>query len=414
MQTNSSEERLKVLVVALHIEPKGYIGGGWVRLIELLRRAKSNNVDSVLLETTPTFNSIFNGLNYEVITVPYFLNRFFIGRIIRCILAVIYGIQRVKRKDIKLVLSPVELPECVLQAYIISRITKIPWTAELHLIPLYSCFWKNEERAIRASSLSSLFHENRKRGNKFFPSIFSSLILWLTFRSFRKGVMLAPSKSVIEDMQNVDKNIVVKSFFPGNGIALERIDDVKCRGKLYDAIYVGVLTDKKGVFDAIYVWRLVVKKKQDAVLAIIGRGNINEIVKIKSLIEKFELGKNIRFPFDLKTGAPTLEDVWEHMEMSKMLIHLSVSDTWPQVIGEALACGLPVVTYDLRPQRYAFGDCPAVFRVPVKNFEAFASKILEILPYFKEYGEKARDFAKKYTWDAVMRAEKQAYLEITE
>jgi len=403
---------LTILMYALHAEPNGYIGGGWIRVIELLKRAKSHNVKFVLIETQPTFKSVYK-LNYETLEIPGFLNKFFIGRVIRCLTATIYGVLRAKNGDIDLILSPVELPECVLPAYLTSRIAKLPWTSEIHLIPLYAAFWRNEECIGKTSSFRDLLREHQRRKASMLFSIFASLTQWLVFRAFRRGIMLAPSKSVVEDMQYVDKDITVKHFYPGNGVAIERINNTESKPKRYEAIYVGVLSEKKGALDAIHAWHNVVKERPNSILAIVGRGSENEITRIQKMVKQFNMESNVQFPFDLRTGAPTLEDVWRCIKQSKMLIHPSVSDTWPQVIGEALACGVPVVTYDLRPQRYAFGDCPAVFRVPAKNLDAFSSKVLEILKGFSGMDSNlAVEFAKRYSWDAVLDAEKRAFIEV--
>jgi len=405
--------KLNVLMCALHAELTGYIGGGWVRVIELLKIASSYRINFSLIETKPSFKNFYN-LNYEALEIPQFLNRTFIGRLLRLIFAVKLGVARAKNGDIHLIHSPVELPECVLPSYFISKITRLPWVAEVHLIPLYSSL-DEQDHSKRTSSFRDLYYESRRRGISIPRSFFISVTQWMVFKAFRNGkLMLAPSRSVVEDMLIVDPQVSFKEYFPGNGINVRRIDSVPRESKQYDGIYVGVLTDKKGIFDAIKVWSLIVEKRPNSCLVVIGRGSEEQENKMKNLLKEMGLEENVEFPFDLRRGAPTLEDVWSTMKKSKILVHLSRSDAWPQVIGEAIACGLPVVTYDLRPQKYSFGQCPIVFRIPARDLKACANTILEIIDEYStdKYLNIAQSFVKKYTWDKVMAAEKRAFLDV--
>jgi glycosyltransferase involved in cell wall biosynthesis len=397
------------------IHPKyngeGYIGGGWARVVELLRRAPQHNIEFVLVESRPFFKD-FHDLKYEAVSVPD-LSRNFLGELFTYVLAVVYGLFRLKKGDIDLLLSPIEQPGCNIVAFLLSKFSKVPWTGELHLVPMYGLLL--DKGKPKTSSLKDLFHEGGKTRFKLFNSLFYGLITWLEFRFMEKAkFMLAPSKSIAEDMLIVNPKIRVRIFYPGNGVNLEIINSVPHGPKHYDGIYVGALSSRKGIFDALEIWSLVASQHKNCRLAIIGRGRKEVVDKIKNSVKDKKLKDNVEFLFDPHVGAPTLESVLFHMKRSKILIHPSIIDAWPLVIGEALGCGIPVVTYDLPPQRYSFGSCPIVFRIPYRDLKAFASEILLILRSYSEEGCKvvAQTFVSKYTWDDVLAAEKQAYMEL--
>jgi glycosyltransferase involved in cell wall biosynthesis len=410
-----SKPPFKVLMCAIHpkYNGEGYIGGGWSRLIELLRRAPQHNIEFVLVESRPFFKD-FHDLKYEAVSVPD-LSRNFLGELFTYVLAIVYGLCRLKKGDINLILSPIEQPGCNIVAFILSKFSKVPWTGELHLVPMYGLLL--DKGKPKTSSLKDLFQECRKTGFKLFDSLFYGLITWLEFRFMEKAkFMLAPSKGISEDMLIVNPKIRVRIFYPGNGVNLEIINSVPHGPKHYDGIYVGALSSRKGIFDALEIWSLVASQREGFRLAVIGRGREEAIDKIKKLVKDKKLEANVEFLFDPHAGAPTLENVWFYMKRSKVLIHPSIIDGWPLVIGEALGCGIPVVTYDLPPQRYSFGTCPIVFRIPHRDLKAFASEILSILKSYseKKYNAVAKTFVSKYTWDDVLAAEKQAYMELVE
>jgi len=85
---------------------------------------------------------------------------------------------------------------------------------------------------------------------------------------------------------------------------------------------------------------------------------------------------------------------------------------WSLIIGEALALGVPVVTYDIHGIKHAYGSCPSVMFVPAKNREALASQILQLLQDERmrlQLSNLSSECVKKYRWEDVAKAERLAY-----
>ena len=210
----------------------------------------------------------------------------------------------------------------------------------------------------------------------------------------------------------MDERIKTREIDPGYGVDYERIFCIPAsKEKVYDAIFAAVLFPEKGIFDVIDAWSIVVERRPSSRLCIVGRGSEETVKEIKTKIKGLNLEDNIFFPYDPLKGA-ALDELWVLMKKCKILIHPSVLDSWSLVIGEALACGLPVITYDIAPIRYAYGKCSAVFRVPVKDIKGIAEKALEIIEneyLLGEYSYRALESVKCYDWDDVVISERKAY-----
>ena len=74
-------------------------------------------------------------------------------------------------------------------------------------------------------------------------------------------------------------------------------------------------------------------------------------------------------------GLVSEEEKFRLFKASRVFLMPSRQESWGIVIGEALACSVPVVAYDLPAYRPIFGDL--VEYVPCFDFEIFKRKSLE-------------------------------------
>jgi glycosyltransferase involved in cell wall biosynthesis len=163
----------------------------------------------------------------------------------------------------------------------------------------------------------------------------------------------------------------------GCGVDLQAIADIakKNKGlqKSYDGVYMKRFHPAKGIFDVVSIWNEVVRSLPDARLILIGGGSPWIISRLEQLIESKGLRNNI-----LLMG--TVYDFEQKITLllkSKLFLLPSHEENWAIVIGEALACGLPVICYDLPEIRPVWKD--RVTWVRKGETVEFAAAVLQML-----------------------------------
>jgi len=184
------------------------------------------------------------------------------------------------------------------------------------------------------------------------------------------------------------KRIYLISF----GIDVAQIPSVNFEGKVFDACFVGAIIPGKGVLDLVKAWRMVVDLKPDAKLAIVGGGSGFYINRVKQYITDHGLQGNI-----LMTGFVGEEEKYKIMKASKIFVFPSYLEGCPIVVCEALACGLPIVAYELLAYRDFYGS--NLTCVSIGNVKELATKIIKLLSdesLRKEVAKGSYHVAKKF------------------
>jgi glycosyltransferase involved in cell wall biosynthesis len=192
-----------------------------------------------------------------------------------------------------------------------------------------------------------------------------------------------------------------KIILTSNGVEVGSLDTLK-REKTFDACFLGRLTKSKGVYDLIRVWKKVCERKQNAKLVVIGDGPEKE--RLSNAITNEELKNKI-----VLLGLVSEKDKHEVLISSKVFMFPSYSECWGIAIAEAMACGLPVVAYDLPVYKEVFED--KLITVPVGNIDAMAERVVFLLENPKvasKIGKESREFVWKYDWKTVIEKELSA------
>ncbi|MBN1263540.1 MAG: glycosyltransferase [Candidatus Pacebacteria bacterium] len=161
----------------------------------------------------------------------------------------------------------------------------------------------------------------------------------------------------------------------------------------YDAVFVGRFHDQKGVLELVNIWRLVYQQKPRARLAMIGNGPFEEAVRKK--IIKLGLGKNV----DL-LGFKDGEAKYEIFKQSQIVLHPATYDSGGMAACEAMAWGLPGVSFDLEALKTYYPQ--GMLKVPCFDLEKFAVCILKLLNNQKLYqktSQAALEWAEKWDWN---------------
>jgi glycosyltransferase involved in cell wall biosynthesis len=410
---------MKILVYALHYtkirHDKGYIGGVWIRLLEILRRANRFNLEYVLVEPFPKL-----GYTYESIEATDIHNYENIGDVaLMIIYATIKGIRRALKGDVNLILSPIGTPYGVIPAFITSLLTGIPFTIIEHNVLVFqNLLEKNPEKKFYPS-LGGFYRAIRyfkHKGKPLYYTILSTLFNYFTFKIKKITTILAIGTGV-KYLHSLDSTLTVKELFPANSIPSSVLAFKQSEVKSYDAIYLGSLTEEKGIIDAILAWKGVVDWNSSLNLAVIGsvKGSKIMLEKIKSLLKLYGLEDNVHLLFDPMIGAPT-EYVLDVMAKSRIMLFPSTMDTWSFTVGEALSLGLPVVAYDIQAFKKSYPDCKALICVPIGDIKQLSYEVQQLLETpskLKSLSEDALRYMEKYyTWDQVIAAEKKLYKSI--
>lgn len=200
----------------------------------------------------------------------------------------------------------------------------------------------------------------------------------------------------------LDKRIFVKDGFPSDRIepiyggvdigAIRRTptpSDTK-----YDGCFVGRLHPQKGPLELIRIWKLVCTAKPDATLALVGEGPLEN--EIRDEIGKSELSDNI-----FMLGWVEGQKKYKVLKSSKVFLHTPVLDTGGMAAAEGMACGLPVVAFDL--PGYLFSYPRGMIKVQNGDIKAFANAVIELLRDQKLYdkiSKEALSFSLEWDWDS--------------
>ncbi|MBI3963195.1 MAG: glycosyltransferase family 4 protein [Deinococcus sp.] len=178
------------------------------------------------------------------------------------------------------------------------------------------------------------------------------------------------------------------------GVDIRLPDQVPDQPQRYDAVFIGRLHPQKGVLELIDIWRLVCARRPGARLAIIGDGPLEGAVKSRVRASGLEASIDMLGFLD----GPEKVRVFK---ASKLVVHPAVYDSGGMAACEAMACGLPGVSFDLPELRTYYPR--GMLKVPIGDLDAFAKQILQLLEdrgLYERTSRAARDLAlQEWSWD---------------
>ena len=190
-----------------------------------------------------------------------------------------------------------------------------------------------------------------------------------------------------------------KIFLSQNGLFMDRINSTENpEKKRYEAVYMGRISIDKGVLDLIEIWKKVIIKRPKAKLAILGTGVDNIVKKFKKEIEKNNLEKNIEY-----LGFTPSDRKYEVLKNSKVFLYLSKvskDESWGISLMEALACGLPAISYDLPIYEHIY-KTESLIRVKLNDLDSVVERLIYLLENQKArllLSKKAINFANTFDW----------------
>lgn len=238
---------------------------------------------------------------------------------------------------------------------------------------------------------------------------FSQQFSFALIKEFADAVFVYRSSEGEYIQQILGKSRKEDVFFVKNGINFISIKNEKDENKVFDACFVAGLRESKGVFDLIKIWKKVCENKKNAKLAIIGSGKKELEDEMKKLIREFGITPNI-----IMLGQLPNRKIFKKLKQSKVFISPSFEEGWGIAVCEAMACGLPVVAWDLPVYRRIFPK--GIMRIGVGNINNFAESVLLLLrnkSLRKQISEEAFETASSYDWDEIAKKEFEYFEEIS-
>lgn len=135
----------------------------------------------------------------------------------------------------------------------------------------------------------------------------------------------------------------------------------------YDACFLGRNHPQKGLDDLLKSWQIVCGKNRNLRLLMLG-----ELSELKDKVNKMGLKDNIFF-----YGFVDGKEKYSILKSCKLSIFPSHYESFGMVACEAMACGLPVVAYDLPIYKEIYKE--GMLKVPIGDYHSLASCIEQLL-----------------------------------
>jgi len=261
---------------------------------------------------------------------------------------------------------------------------KIKWSAIVHWIPPFPP-WKRRQSSIINSIL-------------FYINVVLSVLIARFFADYLLPVSYSTSIQLKNYGVPINKTYSVKCGVDFNQI---RTSAKKRTAKTYDAVFMKRIQGVKGAFDLVEIWKKVVEKRPDAVLAIIGDEGEDSVILRKKL-DDAGISANI----DFLGYIYDVDQKFEILNKSKLFILPSYEENWAISLGEAMCTGLPCIAYGLPELKQVWGNY--VEWIEIGNKSDFASRIITYLSDYLLCESRVQpgiDFTSNLDWSILAQEE---------
>lgn len=391
----------RVFVIFFHPSPSvTAMGGAEKRFVETLKFfCRRKDLEIAVLESAPSLLA-----RLEINCQKYLVSSMFNGKgWLSSYIGWIFWAAKASLKSFSLahhikpnaILVPNNTLPNFFSGYIASLALRLPLFAVVHHIDIpFSKVGRSEDYSLYSCYRSTKYSE--------LVSLVKTLAFYTTLSLLKKANgIIAVSNFTAEALRSngVSK---VKILVSGNAVDLAFINDVKpyTEAKIYDGVFVGRIAKEKGIFDLLEAWKRVVEVRKNAKLLIIGSGIELPLAKEKIVASGLENNILIR-------GQCNDTELYSLLKSSKIFIFPSLFEGWGISVAEALACGLPIIAYDIPALREVFGKCKSVFLVPVKSLESIASTALKVLNANEEelcqLSHCSKAYCRQFSWENIAK-----------
>lgn len=365
---------MRILAFFIHSSEYGkIIRGSERRFLEISKHLRDLGVDVYALEYAPSLAEMWNTYSYHPLKVK---RRFKNHSLLSMLYLVLYGVIFCIKYKCDIIYLPNHRPcgfspyESVVPAYIVSRLCRKPLVIVFHHLLYVDASERNP---------------------------FQSL-------AYRQAeVCIAVSQATANDIKKHFK--IKRVVINGNGVDLNQFKAFRSKAKLYDAVYLGRISESKGIYTLIKAWKIVTNKLPSAQLLIVGGSEKNVDGSVRALLRELKLERNV-----ILTGFVSDDEKIQLLKLSRLFIFPSNAEGFGMAVVEAMACGLPCIISDVPALKENF-DQTAIFVKP-GDTEGFSDAVLGLLfdpnRYNKLKSQTQRfieRFASEFTWKKVARKE---------
>ncbi|MBI4041384.1 MAG: glycosyltransferase family 4 protein [Deltaproteobacteria bacterium] len=281
--------------------------------------------------------------------------------------------------DVQVIYSSSDTIADAIPAFLFKRKhPSVKWIAGCHLIqphPLAKFFKKKFKNFHFSSTLYGWFSQR------------------LLFFSFRKYADLILVSNALDRQTLIYRGISVERVMVTPGAVscssgYQRVD-VNC---CYEGCFIGRNHPQKGIQDVFEIWFKVVQKYPHAKLSFISD---YPYALFQKKTKALGLEQNIFYQ-----GFLMGDRKLRLLQKSKVLLFPSYHESFGLVALEALACGVPVVAYELKELQDYYG--PEMVRVALGDTGAFSDRIIELLKdssHRQVLSQKGVETSQKFTWE---------------
>jgi glycosyltransferase involved in cell wall biosynthesis len=370
------------------------VGGAEKRFVEVLKVWDRNRVLVTVLESSPRLTPhSCRFCESDEISGSLAMERrgifsIYLSWVLWVVKACFLSPRLIKRKDNDIILaSNNTLPNLIL-AYMLHVLSRRPLVVTVHHFdfPYFD----------RTANLASAYWTYRK--SRFGRSV--AFVKAVTF--FIMLVLVRRCNMCITVSNSTGRFLLRNGVSPskirvsGNGVDVDLIQSFEAGTKCCTGIFVGRVSRDKGVFDLVEICERIASGRPCFELCVVGSGA--DMIELKRRIRESDMSSHI-----VLKGSCSDAELYAQMKASRIFLFPSMFEGWGLAVGEALACGLPVVCYDIPALREVFGECRSVFFVPVGDIARFAQTVEKILGQgnFAELEKISKEFVKRFRWDKV-------------
>jgi glycosyltransferase involved in cell wall biosynthesis len=186
-------------------------------------------------------------------------------------------------------------------------------------------------------------------------------------------------------------------IYISNGVDVARADAITEQPKQYDVVWTGRVHAQKGIEDLLATLAHLARELPDFQALLIGK--VKE--RLEPRVRELGLERQVTF-----SGYVSEDEKFRLLKCSRLFLMPSRYESWGIVVGEALACEIPVLAYRLDCYPAVFGDL--VRYVPcfdAERYRAEAGRLLRELRAGQNYLEpaKLRQFKGENSWAAAQQ-----------